>query len=482
VNLGVQDLSWTSKPEVDSLTMRDKTTMDHNDEPLIDTKTDLLKNKDEHFIIQPDTLTQVDADEQHQLQVETSAVDNGEQAIKKPTVYAGLWAAMIPEKQENLTVETTQPAQEEPTDELTNQQQPRVDEPQGDDKMGNQPNDEATLFQENQPDDDEGTLFDGQVQVEELMKNGNDLFLVVGVEGTGKTQLLDAFDGHIQKGALSFFEKYDDGIRVDPTSPNTIKYLSIKNTLLRGNNAIFIDTAGENFSGLYPGLDKSITQKDLKIPELVAPRLRGLILVIELDAYWTDEEYSKKKQIKIVTWVLMVFRWLLNGGVYPDNTNLSLEEYINHSVNNMKGPKTRLNIPVQVFFSKADQLYGFPVPGSKHSLHPREDSPFFLAYHYLRGLHNALLDHTNYFRYDFVHSIVTESKTDTQEEEPGVKAEEPAVKEEEPCGVELSFQWLFNHQGKGFPRTEPLIEQQKRIDKLLFWRRSRWEQKSRLRA
>jgi len=440
--------------------------MTHNDEPLIDTKTNLPKDDHDHFI-QHDKSTQVPDDEQHQLVLEASPYHK--EQIKKPIVYAGLGAAMIPEKQENLTDETTQPAQEEPTDKPTNQQQPRVDEPQGDDKMGNQPNDEATLFQENQPDDDEGTLFDGQVQVEELMKNGNDLFLVVGVEGTGKTQLLDAFDGHIQKGALSFFEKYDDGIRVDPTSPNTIKYLSIKSILLRGNNAIFIDAAGENFSGLYPRLGKSITQKDLKLPKLVAPRLRGLILVIDIEALWTDEQYSKKKQIKIVTWIMMVFRWLLNDGFYDPDSPFSLEEYINHSVNQMEGPKTRLNIPVQVLFSKADQLREFSVPGYEDKLHPRsKDSPFFIAYHYLPGLHHALLEHTNYFRYDFVHSIATDPNTDTQQVDP--------------CGVELSFQWLFNHQGKGFPRTEQLIEQQKRIDKLLFWCRSRWTDKSRLRA
>ncbi|KHD08234.1 hypothetical protein PN36_19370 [Candidatus Thiomargarita nelsonii] len=405
--------------------------MTHNDEPLIDTKTDLPKD-DDHFIIQPSTYDDHD--------------------LKKPTVYAGLGAARIPpDKQENLTVETTQP---EPADEATNQQPDRIDEPQADDKME---------FKPEKEDDDEGTLFVGEATIKELMKKGNDIFLVVGVAGSGKTQLLEAFDRHIQRGAISVFKSSPDG-RVKGTSPNTLNILSLN------SNAIFIDASGENFSALYPGDDKSITQKDLKIPKLVKPKLRGLILVIELEAYWTDEADSKKMQIKILTWILVIFRWLFNGGVYPEDTNMSLEQYINHSVKNLKGAKTRLDIPVQVLFSKADRLHGFPVHGSKEQLFPKKDSPFFLAYHYLPEIHHALLKHTNYFRYDFAHSIVTDSKT------------EPEVLENEPCGVELSFQWLLNHPGKGSPRTEDLIEQQKRIDKRRFWRPSRWKQKSIVKA
>jgi len=455
--------------------------MTHNDEPLIDTKTELPKD-DDHFIIQPST------DDEQLVQgggniqtiqrqrnpifpknsqcpedfrppaLETSVVDNGqlEHGVNKPTVYAGLWAAMIPpDKQENVTVETTQP---EPADEAKkNQQQHSFDEPQADEKMENQPEEE---------DDDEGTLFVGEPTIRELIKKGNDIFLVVGVAGSGKTQLLEAFDRHIQKGAISVFKSSEDG-RVKGTAPGTLNFLSLN------SNAIFIDASGENFSGLYPG-DKSITQKDLKIPKLVKPKLRGLILVIELEAYWTDDAYSKKMQIQIVTWILVIFRWLFNGGVYPEDTTLTLEQYINHSVNKMKGAKTRLNIPVQVLFSKADILHGFPVHGSKERLFPSEDSPFFLAYHYLPEIHHALLKHTNYFRYDFAHSIVTDSETDD--------TKEADVLEKEPCGVELSFQWLFNHQGKGSPRTEELIEQQKKIDKRLFWRPSRWKKKSIVKA
>ncbi len=427
--------------------------MTHNDEPLIEPKIDLPKNKNDHFF-QPDTLTQV-LDDQHQLVIETGAVDKGEPAIIKPTVYPGLGASIIPENQENPTDKTA------PKDEP--QQPERVVEAQADDNK-----------MENPPDDDEGTLYQGEVEIQELIKKGNDLFLVVGVAGVGKTQLLDAFDEH-QNGTLSVFKKSGNG-RVKATAFNTLSYLSIKSSHLRGNNAIFIDAAGENFSGLYPGDGKSLTQKDLKLPELVLPRLRGLILVIELEAYWTDDQYSKKNQIRIVTWILMLFRWLLNDGFYDPKSELSLEEYINHFVNNMKGLKTRLNIPVQVLFSKADKLYDLTIPGSQHPLFPREDSPFFLAYHYLPGLHQALLEHTHYFRYDFVHSIVTD--TDTQEVEAAAKKGE----EDKPCGVELSFQWLLNHPGKGSPRTEDLIEKQKKIDKLLFWRRSRWKKKSIVKA
>jgi len=392
-------------------------------------KPEMDLSKDDHFI-DPDALNQV-PDEQYQLIVE------------KPTLKPTLPAALI--------AKTIQAVQDEPAHEPIIQQQHGIEE--SDDKPENPPG-----------LDDEGTLLQGEVQVRELIKKGYDLFLVVGVEGSGKTQLLDSFERHIQNAALSSFEKSDDGIRVDPTSPNTIKYLSINSTLIKTNKAAFIDAAGENFSGLYPQQGKIIAIKDVKLPKLVLPKLCGLILVIELDAYWMN---TKPNQIKIVTWILTVFRWLIKDGCYDPKSPFSLRQTIYDSVNKMEGAKTRLDIPVQVLFSKADKLHKFSIPGYKNKLYPRQDSPFFLAYHHLPGLHHALLGHANYFRYDFVHSIVTNSKS---------------IDEEEPCGVELSFQWLLNHRGKRSPRTVQLIEQQKRIDSLLFWRRYRWRDKSKLRA
>jgi hypothetical protein len=321
-------------------------------------------------------------------------------------------------------------------------------------------------------DDDSATLIQGERQIEEYVDQGYGIFLMVGVSGTGKTQVLEAFQ-RIQGIPLNPFKRTGD--RVHPNPPNEIKAYPIKRNLTQ-SKAMFVDASGENFSGLYPHLVNergTTTKEQLRIPEIVASKLRGLVLLIDLKSFFGDtastsgedksrQQLAREQQIRIVTWIMMVFRWFLNGGNYQENTILPLHDYINAKVGQMTGRKTRLNIPVQVLFSKADELHGFPVPNADHILFPREDSPFFIAYHYLSELHEALLEHANYFRYDFAHSIVTDPETGT------VKKNEP------PCGVELSLKWLVNHRSSGWS-TQRWIQIQQMIDTLL-WRGRRWKE------
>jgi hypothetical protein len=72
-----------------------------------------------------------------------------------------------------------------------------------------------------------------------------------------------------------------------------------------------------------------------------------------------------------------------------------------------------------------------------------------------------LFEHAKYFRYDFLHSIVTDERGIKKDDEP-------------PCGVELSLKWLLNHRGR-WPRlpTQHWIRIQQTIDFIL--RRDRWE-------
>ncbi|MEN8215618.1 MAG: hypothetical protein ABFS56_04445 [Pseudomonadota bacterium] len=321
-------------------------------------------------------------------------------------------------------------------------------------------------------DDDSATLIQGERQIEEYVDQGYGIFLMVGVSGTGKTQVLEAFQ-RIQGIPLNPFKKTGD--RVHPNPPNEVKAYPIKKSLTQ-SKAMFVDASGENFSGLYPHLVNergTTTKEQLRIPEIVASKLLGLVLLIDIKSFFGDtasasgedksrQQLAREQQIKIVTWILMVFRWFLNGGNYHENTILPLHDHINAKVGQMTGRKTRLNIPVQVLFSKADELYDFPVPNADHILYPLKDSPFFIAYHHLSELHEALLEHANYFRYDFVHSIVNDPDTGI------VKKNEP------PCGVELSLKWLLNHRSSGWS-TQHWIQIQQMIDTLLL-RGRRWRE------
>jgi hypothetical protein len=227
--------------------------------------------------------------------------------------------------------------------------------------------------------------FRGEVQLNEYIKQGYDIVLIAGVAGIGKSQLIDAFEEHVQPPVLDpFIEgKGKLGGMAQATAPNTIKVYPIEGGLAgHARKILLVNASGEDFAALYPYRRRDkITKEDLKLPGLVKDKLRGLILMVDLKTYWelsTDDE-DKKNQIKILTWILAVFRWLINDGAFPDNTTLSLQDYIVARIREMK-PK--LNIPVLVLFSKADELHSFEIPerqgiNSKRVLYPRLETPFF---------------------------------------------------------------------------------------------------------
>jgi hypothetical protein len=310
-----------------------------------------------------------------------------------------------------------------------------------------------------------GTRLQGQDELEEHIKEGYDFFLVAGIGGVGKNFLLKAFD-KVQGTA-----NVDRVSTTMSTALGVIEAFTIDTNFVAGvPNRAFVNISGEDFKLTYPSLQHSrtITQDDIKILKLLASNLRGLVLLFNLNDYWGSTERkeqideSVKKQVEIIGWFLTVFRWLFNGGTYPENNQHDLGTYIQGTVHKMKGRKTRLNIPVQVLFSKADELRRNKcvVPGTEYALQPRKESPFFLAYHYLPELHEALLRHANYFRYDFARSALPDPDT--------------GVDEINPCGVELSFKWLLTPKSRFRFSTQTLIEIQQFWDKL-NGRGERWE-------
>jgi hypothetical protein len=65
------------------------------------------------------------------------------------------------------------------------------------------------------------------------------------------------------------------------------------------------------------------------------------------------------------------------------------------------------------------------------TLYPLGEDPLLLAYHCLPELVEAVSTHAKYFRFDFVHSLVSDH--DTGE-----------VTDSDSCGVTLSLQWLLD--------------------------------------
>jgi hypothetical protein len=209
-----------------------------------------------------------------------------------------------------------------------------------------------------------------------------------------------------------------------------------------------VDVAGEDIQSLHPlgGESKrTVTRKDLLVPELIANNLRGLILVIDLKTYWEAQKHVWREQIRIVNWVVMVFRWLFHGGTYPDNdTETPLPNYIQTEATKQNMP--RLDIPVSVLFSKVDDfnINPFKVPGSEHILSPNTDLPFVIARDYLPSLHKALLRDAKNFRYDFIQSIVKNDKNE--------------VVAKQSFGVEPSLKWLLEPQSSSRLPTRYLIK------------------------
>lgn len=286
---------------------------------------------------------------------------------------------------------------------------------------------------------------DGIHELIERIVQGDDIFFVAGVYATGKTQMLSAFYKSI--GVLIDEVKVGKDGQAVPNSPYTIEVYAVNEYVQRPS--IFVDVAGENIQSLHPlggESERTVTRKDLLVPELIANNLRGLILVIDLKTYWEAQKNVWKEQIRIVNWVVMVFRWLLYGGTYPDSdkTKTALPNYIQNQVTQPNWP--RLDIPVSILFSKVDDfnINPFEVPGSVHILYPTKDLPFVIARDYLQSLHKALLRDANDFRYDFIQSIVTDKNG--------------KVVEDKSLGVEPSLKWLLEHRSSSRLPTEYLIK------------------------
>ncbi len=305
---------------------------------------------------------------------------------------------------------------------------------------------------------------DGRDLVEQDLADGFELFLIAGVGGSGKTELLAALS-KLDAGFLQDFDRDELG-RVTRT---TVRSIHSRHVRAPGRKLSFIDAPGELFVDLYPlrdadGYGDSYGGGQIELwPQLIAQRFRGMILVIDLEKLWSlDGPAEWRQQIEIAAWVLEVMRWLQHDGHYPSGSSHQLHQYIDRQV---RGMKKKLSVPVQVVFTKADVVKGTPIPNYQRRLYPVGEDPVLFAFHCLPKLHDALVEHVAHFRYDFTHAIVTDGTT-------GAATQRP------PCGVRLSMDWLLDaawaRQHWWQVTTGGWLRWQRLVD-LLTGKRERWK-------
>lgn len=315
----------------------------------------------------------------------------------------------------------------------------------------------------------------GERELREHIADGYRFLLVAGVPSTGKTELLSSYE--------RYRAKHREGTYLDRFARHEGKVLTtVEGTLdcypIPGTRQMFVDASGEDFKNLYPRLRKSgrLEEADAGFLRTLVSHLDGVLLLLDLRRLWYpegDEQQKKEqmKQVEILTWILMLLRWLEHDGKYPQSSSQSFVDYVNRQVQAFRG--RRLTAPVTLLFSRADEAFKLEVPiddlgwltGTERErrLFPPGEAPFFLAFHCLEKLYGALRSHTRSFRIDFVHSFRADKGTG-------------AVIDKNPMGLFPAVEWMLRPrwQRKLTLPTRHLIAMQQWIDRL--WGRSaRWE-------
>lgn len=283
----------------------------------------------------------------------------------------------------------------------------------------------------------------GQQHLAQYVDDGYEVYLIAGIAAAGKTQLLDAYR---RDAFLSTFVKRK-GLAL-PTSPNQLDCHPVS---VGRRKVVFVDTSGEHFKRLYPHLSPTgeVSEPEVDFLRLISRRLSGLVLLVDLQRLWTPALRTNPEdeaQIEILSWILILLRWLERAqgarsqGGEVGAGRLRFQDYVNREVMRYR---RRMKAPVLVLFSRADELVDVAVPersgaawaaraaNGRRTLFPVGESPLLLAYHRLPKLLHVLETHAEHFRFDFVHSLVTDR--DTGE-----------IVDPNACGVALSLAWLLD--------------------------------------
>lgn len=301
-----------------------------------------------------------------------------------------------------------------------------------------------------------------QRELQQYVDDGYEVFLIAGVAGAGKTELLGAYR---QDAFLDRIRRRDG--RALPTPPKHLDCLPVH---MGNRKVVFVDASGEDLQRLHPKLRPTgeIDESAVDFLRLIGRRLGGVVLLLHLGRLWGPGQHDEadRAQVEIATWILMLLRYFQAGRAPYDPTGaISFAHHVDREVRRLE---RRLRVPVLTLFSMADELVGVPVPESGgaptgRTLDPIGEHPLLVAHHGLPGLVEALRVHATHFRFDFVHSLVTDPDT-------GV------VVDREPWGVSPSLAWLLDDTWRRrWPSvpTRVWIDCQRWIDERLL-RRRRW--------
>lgn len=292
-----------------------------------------------------------------------------------------------------------------------------------------------------------------------LIDGGTDLYLVAGIIGTGKSELLGA------SSAIRAAREGRTGDRMLPTP--AVKSENYPYTQ-PDRKVVFVDASGERYRTLFPSQRQILlSEDDLIFLRTISLSLRGLVLLLDLEKLWLPGLKGEAEQERILRWVVRLFRFLHFAGPVTGKMKFSTE--VDLAVSSMPRDK-KLPYPVQLIFSKADILFhrrNSQVTGSRmlHWPDPLGASPMLYAVRTFPEMVNELRQHVRHFRVDFVQSLGEERDSLQTLREDG-----------DILGVDAALDWLVNNgwSERGLSMsTDGWLKLQKFWDDTIL-RRNRW--------
>jgi GTP-binding protein EngB required for normal cell division len=260
-------------------------------------------------------------------------------------------------------------------------------------------------------------------EFEKLLAKGMRTVIICGKSQAGKSEIAAGFTRarRIYRGHSRLMQLggRDAGRRYDVALGGTPQF-DIWYQLIDGRR-VFFDPSGEffdRFSYRRSNEVGGISENYFDFVRKASMTLTGVILVFDLtsmpdrnaDSLWREQEEVSEFTLAALRWMRM--KWV------PRYEDLELRSRIGLHVERL--PK--LDVPVLVLFSKADQL-------SEESDYSR-DHPLDFAREHLPDLHAALLTHTRRFRFDFAYTMVRKDGSD--------------IPAKYPCGVLLPIEWVLH--------------------------------------
>jgi hypothetical protein len=289
----------------------------------------------------------------------------------------------------------------------------------------------------------------GQSQLAAYVRDGYAVYLVAGIAGVGKTELLVSYQR--QRSLVH------DTVYLPPRAgrsagggPTPVGSVMCYPIAAGGRKVLLVDASGEHFRSLYPHLRPAgaLQAAEVDFLKLVGKNLHGLALLIDLEKLWQPQRDADGEQLEIANWILILLRWLRYAGAYDAASSISFQDEVNRTAMILK---RRLELPVLVLFSRADQLNGLKLPAEPvlgvqstamaRGLFPVGEQPLLLAYHALPLLYRSLRTHCTHFHVDFAHSLQLD---------PTGKM----IAERSPVGVTTALDWLLDRSWR-WPGTIP---------------------------